>query len=416
MTAEAAEATGRSKSVLAEGRITEEGLQKMRELIQVELRRPFILNTELTYDAVRRYCWGTGDDNPLWLDHDYANATVYEAPVAPQGLLYTTHPTYVQVGLPGVHGLHAGTNWQFFKPVPQGVKPRVTCWLEHFEERPSNLAGRSVWVFFTTVYGTPEGEVIAVANSFSNRSERGSSRKSGKEKREMKNWTLEEIEPVEERILAHTRRGSEKRYWEDVNVGDSVGDLLKGPLCATDMIAWYLGSQPVYAPAHETALKWYRKHPNWAFRNPQLGVLEPNIRVHENIDAARSSGLSAPYDVGIQRHQWLFQLLNDWSGDDAFVKKCSVQFRGMNYFGDLTTISGTVTEKEIDADGDAVVSLELTSVNQLGENTMPGKAVIALPRRDGSSPVTAARGRSVDYEAHLAELAPRLRRLPGGRA
>lgn len=397
--------------VLSEGRITPEGLQRMEELIQVELRRPFILNTELTFDAVRRYCWGIGDDNPLWLDRGYAASTVHQQAVAPQGLLYTTHPGYVQVGLPGVHGLHAGGAWKFFRPVPVGIEPRVTCWLERFEERPSKLAGRSVWVYFRTVYGTPDGEVIAEVTSYTNRSERTASRNSGKEKRQMKTWTLEEIEPIEQRIREHTRRGAEKRYFEDVSVGETIDDALKGPLCATDMIAWYLGSQPVFAPAHEMALRHYARHPQWAWRNPQLGVLEPNIRVHENMEAARSAGLAAPYDVGIQRHQWLFQAINDWCGDDGFIKECSVQFRGMNYFGDLSTISGEVTEKTVDADGDSVVHMTFKTTNQLGENTMPGTAIVALPTRAGAAPVAAANDRHVDYDRHVSAHAPRLKRL-----
>jgi acyl dehydratase len=398
---------------LAQGLITPEGVAKMQELVQVELRRPFILNTQITYDAVRKYCWGIGDDNPLFLDEDYARSTEYAAPVAPQGLLYTTHPTYVQVGLPGVHGLHAGTNWRFRAPVPTGFTPRVSCWLNRIEERESTLAGNSVWVFFTTVYATQEGQVIAEAESYSIRSERRKSRQRGKESgKVMKTWTPEELEPIEQKIVDYTRRGGQDRFWDDIEIGDAAGELLKGPLCATDMIAWYGGSQPVYQPAHGMALKHYRKHPKWAFRNPQLGVLEPNIRVHESMDAARSSGLAAPYDVGIQRHQWLFQMLSDWGGDAAFVKECSVQFRGMNYFGDLLTIAGTVTEKFVDDDGDAVVRIEVHSTNQDGTDIMPGSALVALPRRDGNRPVHAATGRSADYEARLAELAPGLKRLP----
>jgi acyl dehydratase len=408
-----AEAT-KDGSLLSEGRITEEGLARMRELLHVELRRPFILNTQITYDAVRKYCWGVGDDNPLWLDEDYARAGEYGHPVAPQGLLYTTHPTYVQVGLPGVHGLHAGTTWRFHGPVPTGFTPRVVCWHDRIEERPSTLAGDSVWVFFTTLYATAEGRLIAEAQSYSIRSERRKSRSRGKESgKRMKTWTEAELAPIEERILAHARRGAQDRYWDDVEVGDAAGELLKGPLCATDMIAWYGGSQPVYQPAHGMALAHYRKHPKWAFRNPAIGVLEPNIRVHESMDAARSSGLAAPYDVGIQRHQWLFQMLADWAGDGAFVKECSVQFRGMNYFGDLTTIAGTVVGKEIDADGDAVVRLEIHSTHQDGQDIMPGSAVVALPRRDGARPVAAATGRGTTLDERLAELAPALRRLPG---
>lgn len=403
-----------ARAELSQGAITPEGIAKMQDLVQVELRRPFILNTEITYDAVRKYCWGIGDDNPLWLDQDYARATEYAAPTAPQGLLYTTHPTYVQVGLPGVHGLHAGTKWTFRSPVPTGFAPRVSCWLNRIEERESALAGNSVWVFFTTVYATQEGRVIAESESFSIRSERRKSRERGKEAgKVMKTWTEEELAPIEEKILGYTRRGGDDLFWDDLEVGGSAGELLKGPLCSTDMIAWYGGSQPVYQPAHGMALAHYRNHPKWAFRNPQLGVLEPNIRVHESMDAARSSGMAAPYDVGIQRHQWLFQMLSDWGGDASFVKECSVQFRGMNYFGDLTTLSGTITEKFVDADGDPVVRLEIHSMNQDGKDIMPGSAVVALPRRDGHRPVAAAATRSLDFETRIAELAPNLKRLPG---
>ncbi len=228
----------------------------------------------------------------------------------------------------------------------------------------------------------------------------------------MKVWQREEIEAIEAEILAYERRGAVDRFWEDVQVGDRMADLLKGPLCATDMISWYLGSQPVYQPAHAMALQHYRKHPKWAFRNPAIGVLEPNIRVHENVDAARSSGLPAPYDVGIQRQQWTLQALTDWAGDNSFLKSASTQIRGMNYFGDLTRIGGSVTRKWVDDDGDAVVELEFACTNQLGENTMPGRAVLALPRRGGPSPVAAARSRRQDRAAYLAQTAPDLVPLP----
>jgi hypothetical protein len=406
---------GEGRRLLSEGRITPEGVQKMRDLMHVELRRPFILNTELNFDAVRRFCWGVGDDNPLWLDHEHAKASAYGMPVTPQDLLYTTHPTYVQVGLPGVHGLHAGTSWKLFAPVPVGTRPDVICWLDRIEERESQLAGPSVWVYFKTVYADQHGRVLAEATSYSIRSERARSRKRGKEsaKREMKVWDADEIAAVEERILARSRRGSEDRRWEDVEVGDQLDELLKGPLCSTDMIAWYGGSVPVYQPAHELALRHYRRHPKWAFRNPVIGVLEPNIRVHENIDAARSSGLAGPYDVGIQRHQWAFQAMYDWAGDNSFLKACSGQFRGMNYFGDLTTFAGSVVAKRVDEDGDHVVDIEWAATNQRGETTMPGTATIALPSSARGNAVAGPASRVVTREDYLAANVPNLVRLPG---
>lgn len=402
------------KSLLAEGQITPEGVAKMRDLLRVELRRPFILNTELNFDAVRRFCWGLGNDNPLFLDPAYSQAGPHGRHIAPNGLLYTTHPTYVQVGLPGVHGLHAGTDWRFFAPIPVGTKPRVSCWLDRIEEREGKFGGASVWVYFKAVYSTEDGEVLAEAASYSIRSERKRNRERGKlAKREMKVWALDEIREIEDRIVNRQRRGALPRYWEDVAVGEDTGEFLKGPLCATDMIAWYMGSQPVFAPAHEMALKHYRRHPNWAFRNPDIGVLEPNIRVHENMDAARSSGLPGPYDVGIQRQQWAMQMLEDWAGDNSFIKACSGQFRAMNYFGDLTDVRGTVVNKYIDEDGDHVVDIHYAAKNQLGEISMPGTATIVLPSKARPIAIPDATTRTVNVTDYLARVAPDLQPLPG---
>jgi acyl dehydratase len=402
------------KALLAEGRITPEGIAKMRELLYVELRRPFILNTEFNVDAVRRFCWGLGNDNPLFMDPEYSRLSPHGQHIAPNGLLYTTHPSYVQVGLPGVHGLQAGTNWRFFAPVPVGTKPHVSCWLDRVEEREGRFGGASVWAYFKTVYSTDDGRVLAEATSYTIRSERKKSRERGKlAKREMKVWSLDEMEELEDRIVSRERRGANPRWWDDVHEGEDTGEFLKGPLCSTDMISWYMGSQPVFAPAHEWALKHYRRHPKWAFRNPDIGVLEPNIRVHENMDAARSSGLPGPYDVGIQRQQWAFQMLEDWAGDNSFIKKTGGQFRAMNYFGDLTDIRGKVARKYVDEDGDHVVDIDYAATNQLGEVSMPGTATIVLPSRDKPVAIPDAAMRTVDRKDYMARVVPDLKPLPG---
>ena len=37
------------------------------------------------------------------------------------------------------------------------------------------------------------------------------------------------------------RRGAEPRWWEDVEEGDEIGPVVKGPLRVTDMICWHAG-------------------------------------------------------------------------------------------------------------------------------------------------------------------------------
>lgn len=400
--------------VLTHGQITEEGVEKLRRMVGHELRQTFRFNTEVTHDSVRHYCWGTGDDNPLWMDLDYAAATDYGSAVAPPGWLWTLHPTWVQIGLPGVHGFHSGSDWKFFRPIALGDRPKLTIWLEDVVEKRGKFSGSSVILYFRTVFANARDEVMADVLSWSFRIERHQSRDKERDPHagiEMKRWSEEELAPVEEAQLAEHPRGADDRLWDDVEVGDRMDAVVKGPLCLTDMIAWYTGSPPVFQPAHEVALKWYRRHPMWAFRNPVLGVREPSVRVHEDIAAAQAAGLPAPYDVGIQRHQWLFHLLTNWAGDAGFVKACRAEYRAFNFYGDVQWLGGEVAGKRVDGDGDHVVDLKLWARNQRDELTMPGTAVVALPTRSGRRPIKDRVALSIPREEYLAKVAPALVRL-----
>jgi N-terminal half of MaoC dehydratase len=396
---------------LTHGQITPEGVAKLRGMIHHELRQTFRFNLDVTHDNVRHYCWGIGDDNPLWMDPHHAAASDYGAPVAPPGFLWTLHPTWVQVGLPGVHGFHSGSEWTFYRPILTGDRPKLTVWLDDVVEKEGRFGGHSVILYFRTLFANAQDQVLAHVLSWSFRIERHQSRENARDPHagiEMKRWTPEELAPIEDAQVAERPRGPEDRYWEDVEVGDKLEPVIKGPLCLTDMIAWYTASQPVFHPAHEVAQKWYRKHPMWAYRNPVLGVLEPSIRVHEDIATARAAGLPAPYDVGIQRHQWLFHLLSNWAGDAGFVKRCRAEYRAFNFYGDVQWLSGEVSGKGVDEDGDHVVELRVWANNQRGDTTMPGMAVVALPTRTGRRPVRDRLAVSVSTKEFLETAVPDL--------
>ncbi|WP_345353611.1 FAS1-like dehydratase domain-containing protein [Rhodococcus olei] len=400
-------------TALAKGKITDEGVAHLRGLINHEMRVPYRFNTEVARDTVRHFAWGVGDGNPLWLDPVYASSTVYGAPTAPPSFLYTIHPTLVLVGLPGVHGFYSGCRWKIWRPLFVGDQITTTTWISDVVEKEGRLGGRSVYVYFSTLYGNTEGQAIAEATGWSIRVERDKTKSRNKlGSTEPRLWTPEELEPVEEAQRNRVPRGAESRYWDDVNVGDELDPLVKGPLTQTDMIAWYTGSQPAYTPAHELALHHYHKHPKWAYRNAFSGALEPNARVHDSIDAAKAAGVPAPYDVGLQRHHWLFQLLTDWSGDQGFVKACDASYRGFNYFGDVLTLGGRITAKFVDADGDHVVEIETRGVSQRGTDIIPGRAVVALPARKGAeSPVTRHTSWDLLVQDRLAEVVPDLVRV-----
>jgi hypothetical protein len=127
------------------------------------------------------------------------------------------------------------------------------------------------------------------------------------------------------------------------------------------------------------ALRRYRRHPKWAYRDPSTFALEPVYSVHYNDYAAQLQGAQAAYDVGVQRTCWQIHSLTNWMGDDGFLKSADSQYRAHVYLSDVVRLGGRVVHKEVDADGDHVVRLETWATNQRGQDVMPGSAIVALP-------------------------------------
>lgn len=59
----------------------------------------------------------------------------------------------------------------------------------------------------------------------------------------------------------------------------------------------------------------------------------------------------------------------------------------------LGRLGGEVTNRYVAADGEHCVDVRTWSVNQRGEEVMPGTATLALPRAGQPSPVEARAGR-----------------------
>src|SRR5215831_8920248 len=71
------------------GRITDEGIARMRERIGVVVPQAAPFNFEATRDAFRHFANGYGDDNPLHCNPDYAAGTRWQGLIAPPVFLTT---------------------------------------------------------------------------------------------------------------------------------------------------------------------------------------------------------------------------------------------------------------------------------------------------------------------------------------
>lgn len=370
---------------LASAKFTDKMLDDMRALIGTELRTGGSVNNEYaTRLAILRFCEGIGDDNPLWTDETYAAQTPFGGIIAPPSFIFCCLGG-VQVGWPGLGGFHAETTMEFHKPIHVDDKITAKVVFDGFEGPvDSNFGGRRIKDFLRQEYRNQDDELVATFICSRMRFERGEmqTRRASRKIELPHPWKPEELESIESDILAEVSRGATPRYWEDVQVGDEIDLVTKGPIGLTDEIAFVAsGAAPIpRVAAHGTALRRYKKHPKWAFRDPNTQALEPVYSVHYNDYAAQMQGAQAAYDVGIQRTCWQIQSLTNWAGDAGEVRSIHGQYRAHVYLSDVVRLGGRVTAKE-ERDGESVVEIETWATNQRGQNVMPGSAVIVLPRR-----------------------------------
>ena len=380
------------------GRITDENLAEVRERVGVSLRSTRFGTPipDATLTDVRLWSWGIGDDNPLFMDPDYGAASRWQSQLAPPSIIVAMDATRLghMTGLPGVHGMLAGMNWEWTRPIRVGDRTTHNGCLHSVEERENTtMANRSIKMVFETRVDNSDGGRIGRMEHIVSRFERRAAREKGSEftkEREFSiphQWTAEEIEEVQAnyRREVESRRGAEPRYWEDVQVGDEIPPIQKGPLSITSVVAFTTAVRPMHLTmGHRILYQFFDRHPGGAIPNG-FGVPEPAIAVHWSPDHARLSGLPTSYDFGMERACWAFQLFTDWMGDDAFLGAARVTFKGVNYYGDLTTFTGQVLDKMVEGDLH-LVRCGYESRNQRGELTTKGQALVALPSREHGNP------------------------------
>jgi acyl dehydratase len=363
--------------------ITDAALQELRERIGTEFDSPEPYLHVATTDAIRHFANGIGDTNPLWRDGKYAAATRWGTVLAPPTMLYAFDKVlsgYIG-GLPGVHAMFAGTDFRFNRPLREGDRVTARAVLNEVRDMESNFSARSVLQSYRVTFRVSD-EVICEADSWVIRTQRDVARErtgASHGTTEPRRWTAEEIAEIAAAYANERPRGSLPRYWEDVAVGDSLGERLKGPATVTSFLAWDLGWGGLYINAHSQAFQMFKDHPALGIPNDQ-GVPEPPERVHWDHQLARNVGVPAAYDYGPERISWVAHLITDWMGDDGELRRLNLQVRKHNIVGDLTRCQGRVTGRRVEA-GRHLVDCDVWGINQRGEQNVLGSAVVELPTR-----------------------------------
>lgn len=359
----------------------EGALEEARSLIGVDLRRTNqTWNTEASPDAVRHFCWGIGDENPLFCDPAYGQASRWGSAIAPGCFLYTIDTTVVAPKLRGIQWLYGGTDWEWYRPIRHRDSFSVRARLLDAVEKRGGKAKAFIIQTGEVLYTNQHGELVCRALGHTARTPRAKAKDGLKyEARETHRYTQEELEHIAHAIETEELRGATPRFWEDVEVGTWVQPMLKGPLNITDMICWYSGGGHSYQ-SHRRAHMYRRRHPADSYVNPETGAQDSAARGHAEDKMAREVGMPGGYDVGPQRISWMGQLMTNWMGDAGFLRKLSASIRRPNIFGDVSWCKARIADKRVE-DGAHLVDLELQVDNQLGETTAKGRAVVELPAR-----------------------------------
>ena len=138
-------------------------------------------------------------------------------------------------------------------------------------------------------------------------------------------------------------------YFEDVSVGEDIPSFTR----QTDLMHW----------------------------NRYAAVNDEFVYIHMDDEAGRlAANEPGAFGMGNLRWAYLLNMLREWAGDEVDVRELGVQFRAINQKNDVLTCVGTITEKT-EENGEHLVRLDTNVINQDGNATCPGHAVIALPSR-----------------------------------
>ncbi len=354
-------------------------------------------------DAFRHVAEAFGDDNPLWCEPDYGPTTVWGGPISSPNMNggdtligeneVVEHDAETKAllkgdPLKGAHAYYSGSHREWWNPLRPGMRVFRRNALVGVHTKQSAFADRSVHEWTGEVFATP-GQVLSAQYRLMIRTDRRNVESKGDKGKyseiTIEPYTPEQLAEIDEWYAGEParRRGAEPRFWEDVDEGDEITPIVKGPMRVTDMVVWATGmGMGLYGvKALRLAYQQRQKMPGF-FRPDDLNIPDVHQRVHWDQEWARRAGNPSIYDYGRMRETWLVHLCTDWMGDDAWLFKLDVQFRKFNYVGDTHWMGGRITRKYLLDDERPAIDLDIWGRNQRGEITCPGHATILLPSRE----------------------------------
>jgi acyl dehydratase len=356
----------------------------------------------VTEEAVRRFCIGIGNANPLFQDKEYGKNSIYGDVIAPPMLLEAlcTLSGGSRAGLLVdffASAYNLGASAEYLKPVRLGDEIRAFWSWIGSEDKSREGSSLQFMNHGRKYYKNQRDETVAIVdiyNMLMARPESGGY--SSKVSRDRKPYKFSEQEVADwyQAMLSEEIRGAAERFWEDVNVSDQLPPV-HNVFSMTEKIAFNIGCG--------------RGNPSWrssmaALMSKGMGVMQmggsnegwkrlrdhesglPDFANHHLTDAgAQRNGTPRANLEGAQMQCWLGTLITNWMGDSGFLKKLYPPVRQAILRESLILCKGQVVKKYIEGQ-EHLVDVRVTLEDHEGVFGIPdGMATVALPSRGDSS-------------------------------
>ncbi|MBW1888123.1 MAG: MaoC family dehydratase N-terminal domain-containing protein [Deltaproteobacteria bacterium] len=153
----------------------EEILEEARKMIGME-KKPVSFSYPLEYEPIRRYCLMIDDDNPLYLDPEFAKKTRYGGvvypPFAPFGIMDRGSPEkmanleksddMIMPPTPGRYFINMAQEWEWFTPAIVGDRLTSKTRLGDVYIKPIRIDPKAFWVITETHISNQRDEKVCI--------------------------------------------------------------------------------------------------------------------------------------------------------------------------------------------------------------------------------------------------------------
>jgi acyl dehydratase len=340
-------------------------------------------NTRADSASIRFWARTIGDRNPRYVSSSYAGGYGVGRFQAHPCWLYSVHDTCIGAGHPGTVPVLAGTAWTFARAVRPGEEIATVARLAGERIVEGRFGGPTPVQQVEVSYAGPGGDPIATAASTVFLVDPGRARQRGKFA-DWKRWryTPEQLTGIEETADAESAqyaRPARPRYWDEVSSGQVLTPIVRGPLTSEELTLFIGATRPARSAETFTADRLAAR--TASFIHPRTGVYETYEAGFVDDDSARQLGFPAAHDPGTDRISYLASLVTGWMGPAGELRALDVRLTEPHMMGDTSWCHGRVREARPPSARSGSVTVDLEIVNQAGQPTAAGHAVVELPLR-----------------------------------